>query len=110
MAVVDAQGAVAVAEDVGDAGEQDDTALAAGDGAREAELLREGERRGRVDAALGDGGAEDGLDLALVALDDVEVTAGEEGLDGLPAEGRCSGPAIRGTGVSSLVAWRCVGV
>ena len=35
--------------------------------------------------------AVDGADLALVALDDVEVAVGEDGLDGGAAEGGCAG-------------------
>lgn len=95
VAVVDADGArAAVAEDVGDARHEDDVALAAGDGAHEAGLLGEREGRRGVDAALGDGGAGDGLDLAFIALDDGEVTRGEKGFDGVATDGGCAGSGI----------------
>lgn len=104
VAVVDADGARApVAEDVGDARHEDDVVLAARDGAHEAGLLGEREGRRRVDAALGDGGAGDGLDLAFVALDDGEVARGEEGFDGVATDGGCAGSGICVSIFSSII-------
>lgn len=91
VSVVDPEGAAAVAQEVGDAGENDDVAEAAGKRGDEAGLLGEGERGGRVDAALEDRGARDGLDLAFVALDDGEVAGFEEGFDGVAANRGCTG-------------------
>lgn len=103
MPVVDADSARAVAENVGGTCQKHDRAVLIGvlvvqatrDGADEARLVGEGEGAGGVNAALGGGGAEDGEDFALVALDDGEVAVGEECLDGLSAEGGCAGTALR---------------
>lgn len=103
MPVVYAERAGCVADNVRLAGEDDDGAGAAGEGAGESGALRNGQGRGGVDAALGDGGAVDGLDFALVAFDDGEVAGGEERLDGVAADGGCAGArCIVNTGI------RCV--
>lgn len=91
MSVVYPESARSVADNVRLAGEDDDGAGAAGEGPGESGALRDGERRGGVNAALGDGRAVDGLDFALVAFDDGEVAGGEERLDGVAADGGCAG-------------------
>lgn len=100
MPVVDAQRARAVADDVGGARHDDDAAVGARQGADEPGALAHVERGRGVDALLGDGRAVEGLDLALVALDDGEVAGREERLDGLAADGRCTGSGKGGGGVS----------
>lgn len=91
MPIVHAQRPHAIADNVRCAGQHDDGAGAAGDGFGEGGALGDGQGRGGVDAALGDGGAVDGLDFALVALDDGEFAGGEECFDGVAADGGCSG-------------------
>lgn len=91
MAVVNAERARPVADNVRLAGENDDGTGAAGEGPGKGGTLRDGQGGGGVDAALGDGSAVDGLDFALVAFDDGEVAGGEEGLDGVATNGGCAG-------------------
>lgn len=55
MSIVNTQSTRSVADDVRLAGEDDDGAGAAGEGSGESGALRNGQGRGRVDAALGDG-------------------------------------------------------
>jgi hypothetical protein len=92
--IVHAERAGSVADDVRLAGEDDDGAGAAGERSGEGGALRDGQGGGGVDAALGDGLAVDGLDFALVALDDGEVARGEERLDGVAADGGCAGAGM----------------
>lgn len=91
VAVVDAQRAPPVANQVRRAGEEDDAPPLTGEGADEAGALWNGERRGGVDAALGHARAEHGLDLGLVALDHGEGARCEERLHGLAADRGCPG-------------------
>lgn len=101
--VVDAEGVRAVAQDVGDARNEDDAAVRAGEGADELGPLLEGEGGGGVDALLGDGGAVQGLDLAFVAFDDGELARGEEGFDGCSADGGGSGSVCALVSASILI-------
>lgn len=86
MPIVNTQGPHAVADNVRLAGQENDGASAVGQRLGQGGTLGDGQGRGRVDAALGDGGAVDGLDFTFVALDDGEVARGEERFDSIAAD------------------------